>query len=151
MTVFANNRETGVGLGCPIGSNGAFRIEGLMPGIYDLSTCLGESRAGILLGARVVAGVETKNLLITLEPAATLVVVVKGVKDFCLCMFQYQGCTIERDPVEPGRPLTFTVPPGRHRVALGAIKGEETKEIVEIAAKEVEVNAGEKKEIVFEF
>jgi protocatechuate 3,4-dioxygenase beta subunit len=53
-------------------AEGAFRMEGLTPGIYDVAACSSGKRAGLLRGVSVLAGAETPSVVVTVVPGAVL-------------------------------------------------------------------------------
>ena len=69
----------------------------------------------------------------------------------CSGSIEMQGATIQEERIETGKPgRSFTVPPGRLRVVLRAFAPDVSAGQKVIAAKEVDIKAGEHQDVIFE-
>jgi hypothetical protein len=122
--------------------DGTFQIGGLNPGTYDLAARASGQRVGVLRGVSVQAGIETRDLILTVAPGARLRVRYAGKEGYLHYRVLSQGTTIAGDGVAAGGSSETAVPSGRLVVECQwPGTASETKEI--------EVAVGEEKELVF--
>jgi hypothetical protein len=126
----------------PLTPEGLFRFDGLIPGSFDLVAQASGHRIGVLRGIALEAGVETGDLVVVLEPGASLRIHNRGTKNVRYFV-RSGGVTIAYDGIPAGGMANSTVPAGRHQVEI--LFGEQKLE-----TKDVEIGKGEQQEIVFE-
>jgi hypothetical protein len=122
--------------------DGTFKVSGLEPGTYDLAARASGSRVGVLRGITVQAAIETRDLVVILEPGATLRLRYAGKKGYLQYRVVSEGTVIAGDGLPAGATSETAVPPGRIVVECGWPDAQSEK-------REVEVSAGEHKELVF--
>lgn len=89
-----------------------FRIEGLVPGTYDITASTG-MRAGVLRGVSLDAGSETSDLVVTLVPAALVRVKYAGSVGYMNYSAIADGVACGGDGIAPGGISEVVVPSGR--------------------------------------
>ena len=123
-------------------SDGSFRLDGLEPGRCTLMASTSGGQAGELAGVVLDAAAPLAGLEIVLKPGATLRVHYEGTGVGQLRV-RRERATLLGDGLEAGRSLTQVVPPGRIAVEF-RFPGVEQPE-----TQEVEIGAGEEREVVF--
>jgi hypothetical protein len=122
--------------------DGVFEVGGLAAGIYDFAARASGYRAGSLRGVSVQAGVETRDLVLTLRPGAKLRILYAGKHGYLNYQVLSEGMTVASDGIAAGRSAEAVVPSGHLVVECHwPSNGSETKEI--------DVAVGEEKELVF--
>lgn len=133
LTMFENGEDE---------ENGAFQLDGLAPGVYDISARASGQRVGILRGVVVQAGIDTSKLVVTLAPGATLRVKYAGKDRFLSYRILSEGVPVAGDGIQAGGSKEIVVPSGRLTIECRST-GESSE------TKEIELAVGEQKELVF--
>jgi hypothetical protein len=122
--------------------DGAFAVDGLLPGTYALAAALADGRVGVLRGVEVVGGGDAHDLVIAVQPGARVRVRYEGAKGFCSTRVEQDGVVIATDGVEKGTSKTLSAPAGSVRVVCRL--GGNGKEIV----RELSLAVGQEQELV---
>jgi hypothetical protein len=127
-------------------SDGTFHVEGLDAGTYDLSATTENGRVGKLKGIEVVAGVDSKDLVLAVTIGARINVRYTGASKVANGTAYVDGVIVSttHNSVQSVNPATLIVPAGHVRVDLGLYPSKRKID------KEIDVVAGEEKEIVFD-
>jgi hypothetical protein len=122
---------------------GRFRLEGLVPGTYDIAASRPDGLVGVMEGVQVAEGVALDGLRIELTPGARVEVRCSGPSAFASFSIFSGGSLIACDGLERGTLTTCTVPAGQVRIE--AMMQQHVQERTLTAA------AGERVEVAFEF
>jgi len=142
--VYASREQSNEGFGIKDSeSNGSFQIEGLIPGTYDLAASASGRRVGVLKGLSVQGGIQTRDLVVTLGPGATLRVKYAGHEGYLQYHVISGGAIFGGDGIAAGGVSELVVPSGHLVVECHwPPKGLETKEIDVAVGEDKELDVG---------
>lgn len=121
--------------------DGAFEIDGLLPGTYDVAVTASGQRVGMLSGVTVTVGSEIRNQVVTLVRGATLRLRNAGKEGSLSYRVLSGGVMIASDWIDVGGHGATAVPSGRLVIEYQLADGTSEK-------KEIELAVGEERELV---
>jgi hypothetical protein len=125
------------------GSDGTFRTEGLEPGTYAVAASTDDGRTGVLRGVELAPGTEAKDLVVEVSLGGH-VRIRNDCKSRILSVTVQSGdIAVDSDGIEPGTAKTFTAPAGHLTLRVWLHPPPEEQK------RELDLNAGEEKEVVF--
>jgi hypothetical protein len=122
--------------------DGSFQWHGLESGSYELTARTSDGRTARAKGVAVKAGENTSDIVLSLEPGAKLRLRYDGDQEKGWSEVQSDGVSVAGDWLVKGTPSVQIVPKGKLTVTLRHKAG------VTTCTREVEVAAGEEKEVV---
>jgi hypothetical protein len=122
--------------------DGSFQWSGLEPGSFELTARTSDGRTARAKGVIVSAGEKASGIVLSLEPGAKLRLRYDGDQEGAWSEVQSDGIRVAGDALVKGTPSVQIVPKGKLTVILFHKAG------VTVCTREVEVAAGEEKEVV---
>ncbi len=94
------------------GKDGAFALDGLVPGTYALSACTTSGRVGVLTGIAVAAGSSSEGLRLEVDAGARIHVRLDGPSALAGIEVRARGAVVFGDGLEKGTEREIVVPAG---------------------------------------
>ncbi|MFN0006297.1 MAG: collagen binding domain-containing protein [Planctomycetota bacterium] len=122
--------------------DGTFDFMGMEPGTYGLAAKASGQRVGLLRGITVKAGTETRDLVLTVEPGATLRLRYAGEAGYLHYRIRSGGIAVAGDGIPAGGNVEESVPAGMADIEVWWPEKKHEE-------RTIEVSIGERKELVF--
>ena len=142
--LWVSGRSSGARAGASAKEDGVFSKAGLSPGLYDIAASTPDGLAGYVLGVEVSAGEDTGPVRVEVKPGARVTVRYTGPTTYANFTVYAGEAPVALDGIHTGTSATHIVPAGPLRVHV------KTRNELERTV-EVDLAAGEEREVVFEF